>query len=60
MTSLTWTGARLGHLFRQHGWRTAAAGCVMLAGMVTLLAPWLSVVPGVHRALAALGCSAAA
>lgn len=60
MVALTWSGARLGRMLQQRGWRAAAAGCVMLAGLATLLAPWLAGVPRVHRVLAALGCSAVA
>lgn len=57
MVMLTWSGARLGSVLQQRGWRMAAAGCVMAAGLATLLAPWLAAVPGVHRVLAGLGCS---
>jgi uncharacterized protein len=59
MVTLTWSGARLGRVLQRRGWRMAAASCVMLAGMATLLAPWLAAVPQVHRVLAALGCSPA-
>jgi uncharacterized protein len=60
MVTLTWSGARLGSVLATRGWRQAAAGCVMLAGLATLLAPWLARVPQLHRVLAALGCSAVA
>lgn len=57
MVPLTWSGARLGQHLQRGPWR-AAAGCfVLLAGSVTLAAPWLMQVPALHGLLAALGCS---
>jgi uncharacterized protein len=60
MLPLTWSGARLGQALQRAGWRMAAGAIVMLAGLATLAAPWLQRVPGVHRALAALGCGSLA
>jgi sulfite exporter TauE/SafE len=56
MVTLSWSGARLGRALHQRGWRVAAASCVLVAGMLTLLAPWLSSMHGVHALLAAVGC----
>ena len=55
MLPLTWSGARLGR-WLQSRWRTAGAVLVMLAGLLTLSAPWLMQVPELHAVLAALGC----
>jgi uncharacterized protein len=56
MISLTWTGARIGQWLRRGQFRTAAGLMVLLSGSLTLLAPWLSAVPTLHRLLQALGC----
>jgi sulfite exporter TauE/SafE len=56
MVPLTWSGARVGQLLQRRGWRTAAALLVLLAGLTTILAPWLAGMPAVHRVLSALGC----
>jgi sulfite exporter TauE/SafE len=56
MVTLSWSGARLGRALNQRGWRVAAATCVLVAGLLTLLAPWLASMHGVHRLLAAAGC----
>jgi hypothetical protein len=58
MLPLTWSGARLGRWLEQPTRRNAAAGIVMLAGVVTLASPWLMQVPVLHDALSALGCHA--
>ena len=55
MLPLTWSGARLGR-WLQTRWRNAGAALVMLAGLLTLSAPWLMQVPELHAMLAALGC----
>ncbi len=56
MVPVTWSGTRLGGLLAKRGWRVAAAGVVMLAGLFTLAGPWLATVPALHATLAALGC----
>jgi hypothetical protein len=56
MWPLAWSGQRLGQRLQRGGWRAAFASCVLLAGVVTLAAPWLLHAPAVHGALAALGC----
>ncbi|GAB2509013.1 sulfite exporter TauE/SafE family protein [Pseudoxanthomonas sangjuensis] len=56
MLPLTWSGARLSGWLHRPGWRRAAAGVVLLAGLLTLSAPWLMRVPALHGALSALGC----
>jgi sulfite exporter TauE/SafE len=56
MVPLTWSGARLGQRLQRGPWRTLAGVLVLLAGLMTLAAPWLAQVPAAHRALAALGC----
>jgi sulfite exporter TauE/SafE len=56
MLPLSWSGARLGQWLDRAGWRAAAGALVMLAGVSTLAAPWLGLMPGAHRILTALGC----
>ena len=56
MLPLTWSGARLGR-WLQTRWRLAAAMLVLMAGLMTLTAPWLMQVPALHSLLGALGCS---
>ncbi len=60
MLPLTWSGARLGQKLLRGRWRIAAALLVLLAGVVTLAAPWLMQHPAIHGVLAALGCLPAA
>jgi sulfite exporter TauE/SafE len=56
MVPLTWSGARLGQRLQQGRARVALASLVLVAGLLTLLAPWLVRIPHVHGALQALGC----
>jgi uncharacterized protein len=56
MVPLTWSGARMGQVLQRRGWRATAAAIVLIAGLATLLAPWLAGHPMVHKVLAALGC----
>lgn len=56
MLPLTWSGARLGQRLQRGGLRTAAGVFVLLAGAVTIAAPWLMQVPALHGVLSALGC----
>lgn len=56
MLPLTWAGARLGQRLQRGGLRTAAGMLILLAGVLTILSPWLMQVPGLHGLLAALGC----
>jgi sulfite exporter TauE/SafE len=56
MLPLTWSGARLGQRLQRGGLRTVAGILVLLAGLVTIAAPWLMQVPALHGVLAALGC----
>lgn len=56
MLPLTWSGARLGKWLHDPLRRNAAAAFVLLAGLVTLAAPWLADVPVLGGVLAALGC----
>ena len=56
MLPLTWAGARFGQRLQRGGWRTAMGVCVMLAGLLTLAAPWLMHAPAAHDLLALLGC----
>jgi len=55
MLPLTWSGARLGR-WLQTRWRNAGAALVMMAGLLTISAPWLMQVPELHAVLSALGC----
>lgn len=56
MIPLTWSGARVGRALQRPGMRLAAGGFVLLAGLLTLAAPWLVQVPALHGVLEALGC----
>jgi sulfite exporter TauE/SafE len=56
MLPLTWSGARLGQALQRGGLRTAAGVFVLIAGGVTIAAPWLMQVPALHGVLSALGC----
>lgn len=56
MLPLTWSGARLGQRLQRGGLRVAAGVFVLLAGAVTIAAPWLMQVPALHGVLSALGC----
>lgn len=56
MLPLTWSGQRIGQRLRQGRWRTAGAALVLASGLLTLSAPWLMQLPGLHRVLGAIGC----
>ena len=56
MVPLTWSGARLGQRLQQGLARIALATLILVAGLVTVLAPWLAGMPHLHAALRALGC----
>jgi uncharacterized protein len=56
MLPLTWSGARLGQRLQRGGLRTAAGVFVLLAGGVTIAAPWLMQVPALQGVLSVLGC----
>jgi uncharacterized protein len=56
MVPLTWSGARLGQRLQQGPARVALATLILVAGLVTVLAPWLAGMPHLHAALRALGC----
>jgi uncharacterized protein len=60
MLPLTWSGTRIGQRLQQRGWRVAAGLVVMLAGVLTLVAPLLMHEPRAHAVLTALGCSSIA
>jgi sulfite exporter TauE/SafE len=53
---LTWSGARMHHWLGHRQGRRYAASLVLLAGLLTLAAPWLVGLPVMHELLAALGC----
>jgi sulfite exporter TauE/SafE len=57
MIPLTWSGARMGRWLQKPAFRTTAAVFILLAGLVTMLSPWLMQVPALHDALVALGCA---
>lgn len=57
MLPLTWSGARFGRRLQDPRWRGAAASLVLLAGLLTLAAPWLAQIPAMHALLSALGCA---
>ena len=56
MFPLTWSGARVGRWLQKPGARRGAAFFVLVAGMLTLSAPWLMQVPALHGVLGVLGC----
>jgi len=56
MTALSWSGVRLGGLLTKPKNRIIGSAFIGLAGLVTLLAPWLSAIPAMHGALESLGC----
>jgi len=56
MLPLTWSGTRLSGWLAKPGLRMAAATVLLLAGAVTIAAPWLAQVPAIHALLEALGC----
>ncbi len=53
---LTWGSARLARRFGAAGARRSLALLVLGAGAVTVSAPWLATIPGLHGVLEALGC----
>ncbi|WP_240126339.1 sulfite exporter TauE/SafE family protein [Thermomonas alba] len=56
MLPLTWAGARVGQRLQRSGARRIAGALVILAGLLTLTAPWLMQLPTLHGVLGALGC----
>jgi uncharacterized protein len=57
MTALSWSGVRLGGLLTKPKNRVIGSSIIAAAGIITVLAPWLSTIPILHSSLAALGCS---
>lgn len=56
MLPLSWAGVRLRLWLQESGWRVAAAVVILLAGLLTMAAPWLMQLPTLHPWLSALGC----
>lgn len=56
MVPLTWSGARAAAWLQHRGLRLVLGFLILLAGILTLAAPWLMQVPGMHGLLSALGC----
>ena len=56
MLPLTWSGARVGQSLQRGHWRASIGTVVLVAGLLTLAAPWLMQLPALHGPLAALGC----
>lgn len=56
MLPLTWSGLHVGRRLLRGGLRTAVGAVVVLAGAVTVAAPWLVAIPALHGPLRALGC----
>lgn len=56
MIPLTWSGARAMRWLNRRGLRVALGLLVLAAGLLTLAAPWLMQMPGMHGFLSALGC----
>ncbi len=57
MTALSWSGVRLSSVLMKPQNRVMGSVAIAGAGLVTLLAPWLSAIPMLHAGLTALGCS---
>jgi len=57
MTALSWSGVRLSSVLIKPKNRMIGSVAIAGAGLVTVLAPWLSAVPLLHSGLTALGCS---
>jgi len=57
MLPLTWSGARIGQRLQRGHWRASIGTLVLVAGLLTLAAPWLMQLHALHGPLAALGCS---
>lgn len=56
MLPLTWSGARMGQWLNRSQLRGVAGSLVLLAGLLTMSAPWLMQSPALHGLLSALGC----
>jgi len=56
MVPLTWSGARVGRWMQRTGARRGAAAFILMAGVVTMTAPWLMRVPSLHGLMGWLGC----
>lgn len=56
MVSLTWAGERIGQRLQRGALRRGAGVMVVIAGLLTLAAPWLIHAPVLHGLLEALGC----
>lgn len=56
MLPLTWSGVRLGRWLQQPGRRVLVASIVLLAGIVTVIGPWLMKISVMHSVLITLGC----
>jgi len=56
MLPLTWSGLHVGRRLLQGRARAVAGTLVVLAGLLTVAAPWLMAVPTLHGPLRALGC----
>jgi sulfite exporter TauE/SafE len=60
MVPLTWSGARVGRWMQRTGARQGAAAFVLVAGVLTMTAPWLMQLPAFHGVMGWLGCGPAA
>jgi sulfite exporter TauE/SafE len=56
MLPLTWSGSRAADWLQGRTLRASAGIALLLAGGLTLAAPWLARIPSIHGVLAALGC----
>ncbi|MDR2871351.1 MAG: sulfite exporter TauE/SafE family protein [Xanthomonadaceae bacterium] len=56
MVPLTWSGVQIGRWLQHPSLRMVLAIVILLAGLLTIAAPWLMHVPGLHQVLTALGC----
>lgn len=56
MLPLTWSGAHVGRRLLRGPARRWLGAVIVAAGVLTMAAPWLMHVPGLHGVLVALGC----
>lgn len=56
MLPLTWSGMHVGRRLLRGNARRVLGAVVAMAGVLTMAAPWLMGVPGLHEVLVALGC----
>lgn len=56
MVPITWGGGRIARRLSSGRTRLALGGLVIVAGVITVAAPWLAAIPFLHEVLGVLGC----